>query len=81
MRKSEKEYFFNQLTIESGFTDLVTIKRVYFGLLDLIRKELRHNNTCQLPDLGKFHSGKGALRFQSDYKLRFYCRNVIKNST
>ena len=78
MRKEQQQQFFNRLAIASGFSDPVTAQRVYFGLVELVREGLRERRVCELPELGKFHSENGPLRFKSNHNLKWYALTVRK---
>lgn len=52
MNEEQKREFFNKIAIESGTTGTESVRRIYFGLVRAIGKELRASGKLQLPDLG-----------------------------
>ena len=50
------------LSRNSGLSDLDVTRRFYYGMIDMIKKELRGKHTIFLPRLGKFelkiHKGR-----------------------
>jgi nucleoid DNA-binding protein len=61
--------FFEKLSAESGYMDIESVKRVYYGMIRLASRELRLKNYFRLPDWGDFsvilHAGRTALNVNS----------------
>ena len=53
MKDEKKREFFNNVAIESGVTDIVYLRRIYFGMIRAITKSLADGG-IQAPDLGNF---------------------------
>jgi len=45
---------FSKVTLNSGISDLQTVKNVFYGLIRTISRELRDNQSVNLPDWGEF---------------------------
>jgi len=54
MKSITPEELFSKIAMNSGISDLRTIKDIYYGMLKTITKELRGNHRVKLPDLGEF---------------------------
>jgi len=82
MTKSEREQFFTNLSIEAGMMiNQDTAKYVYYAITRLIQQELPKKKILELPDLGTFKlipnkTGVPVIRFSTDYKLKYFCRNT-----
>ena len=46
--------FFDELVAASGYMDKDSVKRVYYGLVKLLSRELRVNSHVKMPDWGIF---------------------------
>lgn len=55
MKSITPEELFYKIAINSGISDLRTVKDIYYGLLKTITRELRINQKVKLPDLGEFN--------------------------
>ena len=53
MKNKEKEHFFNLVATYSG-TDPDTSRKVFYGLIKTISKDLKDGREAKLPDWGKF---------------------------
>lgn len=54
-RKSIKpEEFFKQISLNSGVSDLQTVKDIFYGLIKTMSREIRNKQIVELPDWGKF---------------------------
>lgn len=54
MNEQKKREFFNKVAIESGTNSTDSVRRMYYGMVRAIGKELRSSGRIQLPDLGTF---------------------------
>lgn len=54
MKSVNSADFFKQVALNSGLSDLQTIKNVYYGMVRTISRELRGRQIVDLPDLGRF---------------------------
>lgn len=55
MKSIKPEEFFRLIAINSGISDLETIKDIYYGMIRTISRELRDKQTIKLPDWGDFN--------------------------
>lgn len=55
MKGIKPNEFFKQVSINSGIPDLDLVKRLYYGMVRTITRELRGKQTIKLPDLGEFY--------------------------
>lgn len=54
MKSIKTEEFFKLVAVNSGISDLDVIRRVFYGMIKTISRELRTNEIINLPDWGKF---------------------------
>jgi len=54
MKSIEPEEFFKQIAINSGVTDLQTVRNVFYGMVKTISRELKSRQSVKLPDWGEF---------------------------
>jgi nucleoid DNA-binding protein len=54
MKSINQEEFFKKISIYSEGTDLDTVRRVYYGMVRTISRELKERQVVVLPDWGKF---------------------------
>ena len=55
MKSIKSEEFFKSIAVNSGVTDLDTVRRIYFGMVKTISRELKNRQEINLPDWGKFY--------------------------
>jgi len=84
MKGLTKEEFFKQLAVNSGQTDLETVKNIFYGLVRTMSKELRGKHTITLPDWGTFnlkiHKERNAYNTNSKKVERLKAKPTIKFS-
>lgn len=78
----DEDIFFEELALESGLSDVETVKRVYLALVRLLNKRLLTKYVCRLPHLGDFAlpmqkarsvlSGDGRVTQAPRRGLKFY---------
>lgn len=54
MKSVKPEEFFRLVSVNSGVSDLQTVKDIYYGLIRTMSKELRGKQVVALPDWGEF---------------------------
>lgn len=54
MKSVKPDEFFKLVAINSGVTDLETVRRIFYGIIKTITKELVAKHTIKLPDWGEF---------------------------
>ena len=54
MKSIKTEEFFRLVAVNSGISDLDVIKRVFYGMVRTITRELRDKQIVKLPDFGEF---------------------------
>jgi nucleoid DNA-binding protein len=54
MRSIGSKEFFKLVAVNSGVSDLEITKRIYYGLIKTLSKELRSNHVVKMPDWGDF---------------------------
>ena len=54
MKSISTDEFFKLLAVNSGISDLDVVKRVFYGMIKTISRELRSKEIINLPDWGKF---------------------------
>ena len=54
MKSINPDEFFKQVSINSGGTDPDTTRRVFYGLIRTISRELKDKHVVKLPDWGEF---------------------------
>ena len=54
MKSIKSEEFFRLVAINSGISDLDVVKRVFYGMVRTISRELRDKQIIKLPDWGEF---------------------------
>jgi len=54
MKSINPDEFFDQIAIHSGGTDPETVRRVYYGMIRTISRELKDKHSVKLPDWGEF---------------------------
>lgn len=54
MKSIKPDEFFKLVSLNSGVSDLETIRNVYYGLVRTISRELKQKQIIKLPDLGEF---------------------------
>lgn len=55
MRNISKEEFFKKIAINSGVTDLETVRNIFYGMVKTISRELKSRHSVKLPDWGTFY--------------------------
>lgn len=55
MKSINKDEFFKQVAINSGVTDLETVRNVFYGMVKTISRELKDRHIVKLPDWGEFY--------------------------
>lgn len=54
MKSIEPEEFYKLIAVNSGITDLQTVKDVFYGLIKTMSRELKNRQVIKLPDWGEF---------------------------
>jgi|ERR1035437_9691784 nucleoid DNA-binding protein len=54
MKGLKPEDFFKRVSVNSGISDLRTIKDIYYGMVRTMSQELRDKHVVELPDWGEF---------------------------
>ena len=54
MKKHNPEEFFKKIALNSGISDMRTIKDLYYGLIRTLSRELKATGNVQMPDWGTF---------------------------
>ncbi len=52
--KEKENEFLSKLAIECNYSDIESVRHIYFSLLRLLTKELRSKERINLPQLGEF---------------------------
>ena len=55
MKSIKSEEFFRLVAVHSGVSDLDLVKRIFYGMVKTISKELVAGKEINLPDWGKFY--------------------------
>ena len=55
MKSIKPEEFFKLIAVHSGVSDLDLVRRIYYGMVKTISKELRGKHIINLPDWGEFN--------------------------
>lgn len=54
MKSVKPEEFFRLLAVNSGISDLDVVKRVFYGMIKTMSRELKEKQSVKLPDWGEF---------------------------
>lgn len=54
MKALKPDEFFKRIAINSGISDLRTIKDIYYGMVRTMSQELKSKHIVDLPDWGEF---------------------------
>lgn len=54
VKSIKSEEFFRLLAVNSGISDLDVVKRVFYGMIKTISRELKEKQHIKLPDWGEF---------------------------
>lgn len=54
MKSIKSEEFFKLVAVNSGMVDMETTKRIYYGIIKTISRELKNVQIVKLPDWGEF---------------------------
>ena len=54
MKSIRSEEFFRLVAVNAGITDLDVVKRVFYGMVRTISRELKEKQCIKLPDWGEF---------------------------
>lgn len=54
MKSIGPEEFYKLIAVNSGITDLQTVKDVFYGMIKTISRELKNKQVVKLPDWGEF---------------------------
>jgi len=58
----EKRRFFIRISNKCNYADPEMVKRVYYGMVKMIVERLKNEQTCWLPDLGRFWLANRKIR-------------------
>lgn len=71
MKSIKPEEFFKLIAVNSGVSDLDTVKDIYYGMVRTISRELKEKHLVKLPDWGEF-----SLRIYKSRKIMDVNRRV-----
>jgi hypothetical protein len=54
MKSIGPEEFYREVALSAGISDIETVKRVYFGLVRVMSRQLKARQIIRLPDWGEF---------------------------
>lgn len=54
MKSINQDEFFKRIAVNSGISDLRTIKDIYYGMVRTMSQELKSKQIIDLPDWGEF---------------------------
>ena len=54
MKSIGPDEFFKKVAVNSGISDLVVVRDVFYGIIRTISQELRARHSIKLPDWGEF---------------------------
>lgn len=54
MKSIKPEDFFRLIAVNSGISDLDVVKRVFYGMIKTVSRELKDKQIIKLPDWGEF---------------------------
>lgn len=74
MKSIKSEEFFRLVAINSGISDLDVVKRVFYGMIKTISRELKNKQIIKLPDWGEF-----SIRIHKARKYKETNNNTIIN--
>ena len=82
MKSIKTDEFFRLVAVNSGISDLDVIKRVFYGMIKTISRELRNNKIINLPDWGKFflkvHKSRKSTNVNTGKPMIIPDTNVLK---
>jgi len=82
MKSIKPEEFFKKIAVNSGVSDLDTVRDIFYGMIRTMSRELRDKHIIRLPDWGDFklkiHPARNSLDVSDRQIKRLSARPVIK---
>ena len=82
MKSIKTDEFFKLVAVNSGISDIDVVKRVFYGMVKTMSRELRNNKIINLPDWGKFflkvHKERKAINVNTRDQMIVPPTNVLK---
>ena len=84
MKSIKQDEFFSLITINSGGVDHETVKKVYYGMIKTISRELKSKQIIKLPEWGDFklklHKARNSVDVNSKQIIVIPAKATIKFS-
>jgi len=82
MESINKEDFFRQVALNSSVTDLDAVRKIYYGMVRTMSRELKGKQKIKLPDWGEFslkiHKGRNFVDVNTGCIRQLSAKTVIK---
>ena len=82
MKGVKPEEFFRLIAINSGISDLDVVKRVFYGMVRTMSRELKDKHTVKMPDWGAFslkvHKGRKMIDVNEKTLIEIPAKTTVK---
>ena len=84
MKSIKSAEFFRLVAVNSGISDLDVVKRVFYGMIKTISRELKEKHSVKMPDWGEFslkvHKGRQMVDINDKTLIEIPAKTTVKFS-